>query len=212
VTSCTHAQLARHLRELGMLTDPDTLITPATTARRVLRGEHAAGLLLADGPVREEFEWFRQDPEGPSVVVATEGHELRIRDLQPAFRRLLAGADLYALQRNRYFRRGEELWTDVGPLAALLAYAAGREIHVLGKPSKLLFDAIAKEAGLSLAQLAMVGDDAEFDASASTALGLKGVLVRTGKYRPGDEGRVDPPPTAVIDSIADLPAWLGLQD
>lgn len=210
VTSRPGAQLVRHLHELGLLDDPGQLFTPATTAHRVLAGPRGAGLLLADGPVREDLAWFREDPEGPSVLVATEGHDLRIRDLQPAFRRLLDGAELYALQRNRYFRREGELWTDVGPLAALLAYAADKEIQVFGKPSELLFDAIAREAGVSRERLLMVGDDAEFDVSATTALGLQGVLVRTGKYRPGDEDRVEPRPAAVIDSIAELPDWLGL--
>lgn len=209
VTSRPCAQLVRHLQELGLLDDPEALFTPATTARRVLADERGAGVLLADGPVREDLDWFREDPEGPSVLVATEGHDLRIRDLQPAFRRLLDGARLFALQRNRYFRREGELWTDVGPLAALLAYAADTEIEVFGKPSELLFDSIAAEAGVERERLLMVGDDAEFDVAATAALGLHGVLVRTGKYRPGDEDRVDPAPEAVLDSIADLPDWLG---
>jgi len=34
------------------------------------------------------------------------------------------------------------------------------------------------------------------------------VLVRTGKYRPGDEAKGAP--DAVIDRLGDLPAWLGL--
>jgi HAD superfamily hydrolase (TIGR01458 family) len=213
VTSQPAAKLAARLRELGMLDHPDALFTPATTARRALAGERAAGVLLADGPVREDLGWFREDPDGPSVLVATEGHALRIADLQPAFRALLGGARLYALQRNRYFRRDDALWTDVGPLVALLAYAADvpeSEIGVFGKPSPLLFDTIADEAGLARDRLLMVGDDAEFDVSASVALGLQGVLVRTGKYRPGDESRVDPPPTVVLDGIGELPAWLGL--
>jgi HAD superfamily hydrolase (TIGR01458 family) len=212
VTSRTHAQLASHLRELGLLDDAAALFTPASTARRVLHGDQAAGLLLADGPVRADFDWFREDPAGPSVVVATEGHDLRIADLQPAFRRLLDGAHLYALQRNRYFRKGDALWTDVGPLAALLAYAADTDTLVLGKPSALLFDTIAEEAGVMRGRMVMVGDDVEFDVSASVGLGLQGVLVRTGKYRAGDEEHADPAPTAVIDSIADLPDWLGLAD
>jgi ribonucleotide monophosphatase NagD (HAD superfamily) len=37
---------------------------------------------------------------------------------------------------------------------------------------------------------------------------MRGVLVRTGKYRAGDEEAVSPKPTAVLDSVADLPAWL----
>jgi HAD superfamily hydrolase (TIGR01458 family) len=209
VTSQPAARLAQHLRDAGLLEDADALFTPVTTARRVLRGDRAVGVLLADGPVRADLEWFREDPEGPSVLVATEGHDLRIADLQPAFRRLLDGGELYALQRNRYFRREGALWTDVGPLAALLAYAADTEVQVFGKPSPLLFDTIAAEAGVARERVVMVGDDAEFDVSATVALGLQGVLVRTGKYREGDEHRVDPPPTAVLDSIADLPAWLG---
>jgi HAD superfamily hydrolase (TIGR01458 family) len=210
VTSQPHERLVRHLLELGFPVEPDALFTPVTTARRVLTGERAAGTLLADGPVRADLEWFREDPEGPSVLVATEGHDLRVRDLQPAFRRLLDGGRLYALQRNRYFRREGELWTDVGPLAMLLAYAADVEIEVFGKPSRLLFDAIAEGAGVAADRLLMVGDDAEFDVAAPVDLGLHGVLVRTGKYRPGDEDRVDPARGAVLDSIADLPDWLGL--
>ena len=211
VTSVSHARLAEHLRELGFLDDPDALDTPATTARRILEpaGRHA-GLLLVDEASAADFAWFREDPEGPTVLLGTEGHDLRIAALQPAFRALHAGAELYALQRNRYFQRDGELVTDVGPLAAFLAYAAEREIHVLGKPSPLLFDTIARDASLKRDQLLMVGDDAEFDVSAAVALGLQAVLVRTGKYRPGDEERVDPPPSDTLDAIADLPGWLGL--
>lgn len=208
VTSRPAAKLARHLRDEGFLDDPEHLFTPATTARRALGEARASGVLLADGPVRDDLGWFREDPDGPSVLVATEGHDLRVADLQPAFRRLLDGARLYALQRNRYFKRDGALWTDVGPLAALLAYAADTEVEVFGKPSPLLFDTIAGEAGVARERMLMVGDDAEFDVSATVGLGLQGVLVRTGKYRPGDEERVEPPPTAVIESVADLPAWL----
>ena len=57
----------------------------------------------------------------------------------------------------------------------------------------------------------MVGDDAEFDASGAVALGMTGILVRTGKYRDGDEERVSPPHSAVIESVVTLPRWLGLR-
>jgi HAD superfamily hydrolase (TIGR01458 family) len=213
VTSVASRRLAAHLRSLGLLDDEDALYTPATTARRVLEpeGRHA-GLLLVRGPTADDYAWFREDPEGPTVLLGTEGHDLRIEALQPAFRRLRAGAALYALQRNRYFEREGELVTDVGPLAAFLAYAADCETHVLGKPSPLLFDAIARDAGgVKREQLLMVGDDAEFDVAAAVEIGLAGVLVRTGKYREGDEARIEPAPTDTLDSIADLPPWLGLE-
>ena len=210
-TSVPHAALARHLMMLGLLDDEGSLLTPATVAARVLpaRG-HDSGILLVEHGAREDYRWFREDPRGPAVVLATEAHDLRLADLQPVFRRLLDGAAFYTLQRNRYFRRGDELVTDLGPLAAFLTYATGVEAETLGKPSPLLYDAIARETEADRSEIVMVGDDAEFDVSASVALGMRGVLVRTGKYREGDELRVAPAPTVVLGSVADVPAWLGI--
>ena len=76
----------------------------------------------------------------------------------------------------------------------------------LGKPSSLLFEALAEELSCEPSELAMVGDDAEFDVAGALTAGVGyGVLVRTGKFRPGDDTRFEPAPTLVIDSIADLP-------
>jgi ribonucleotide monophosphatase NagD (HAD superfamily) len=102
--------------------------------------------------------------------------------------------------------------TDVGGVAALLAFTGGSEPQTLGKPSRLLFEAIARAAAGRVQDLVMVGDDAEVDVSAPVALGMRGVLVKTGKYRPGDEERVTPKPTSVLESISDLPGWLDRDD
>jgi HAD superfamily hydrolase (TIGR01458 family) len=211
-SSVPHRLLAEGLIRQGFLDTPEALVTPATVARRVLPGRgHATGLLYAEPGAREDFDWFTPDSEGSAVVLATEAHDLRIADLQPAFRLLLDGAAFYTLQRNRYFRKGGQLVTDLGPLVAFLTYASGREAENLGKPSALLFDSVAKDAGVHREEIVMVGDDAEFDVSASAALGMAGVLVRTGKFRPEDAERFDPRPSAVIESVADLPTWLGIR-
>jgi hypothetical protein len=39
---------------------------------------------------------------------------------------------------------------------------------------------------------------------------MQGVLIRTGKYRDGDESRVTPAPTATLNGMADLAGWLGV--
>jgi phospholysine phosphohistidine inorganic pyrophosphate phosphatase len=53
----------------------------------------------------------------------------------------------------------------------------------------------------------MVGDDVEADIGGPKRVGMRAV-VRTGKSRPAALEEADPQPDAVIDSIADLPAWL----
>ena len=47
----------------------------------------------------------------------------------------------------------------------------------------------------------MVGDDAEMDVHGALAAGLRGILVRTGKYRPGDEAKVEPHGGRVFDDL-----------
>ena len=60
--------------------------------------------------------------------------------------------------------------------------------------------------GVTPADAVMVGDDIRGDIEGAASAGLRTVLVRTGKFRPEDldQGIT---PGAVIDSIADLPAW-----
>ena len=206
-TSVPHAVLAQTLMDQDLLDAPDHLWTPVLVARQELpaRG-HDAGILIADPWQRGEYTWFREDATGPAVLLATEAHEWTVGALQPAFRRLLDGAAFYALTQNRYFRKEGLLVTDVGGVSALLAYTAGRPAETLGKPSRLLFEAVARHAGAALREMVMVGDDAEFDVAMPAAHGLTGVLVRTGKYRGGDEARA--PGAFALDSIADLPGWL----
>ena len=209
-TSRTRRSLSDHLLAEGYPAPVETIFTPAALAHRVLaeRG-HDRGLLLADPGTAEDLAWFTEveDPaQARAVLLASECHDRRIADLQSAVRILRTGVPLYALQQNRVFHRQGRLWTDLGPVAAFLAHAAACRWESFGKPSRMAFEAAAKDLGVALADLVMVGDDVESDCSGALAAGVgRAILVRTGKYEKGDERRVDPAPTLVLDSIADLP-------
>jgi HAD superfamily hydrolase (TIGR01458 family) len=116
------------------------------------------------------------------------------------------GAQLLALQKNRYWRREDGLSLDAGPFVAALEYASGRSATVVGKPEREFFELALRELGLAPHEAAMVGDDAEADVAGAQIAGLKGIQVRTGKYRPGVEGR----PDLVLESFAGLPEALGV--
>lgn len=207
-TSWSREAIARSLAERGFPMEHGMLITPTVLAARVLgEREEARGVLIAEPSSLSDLVWYTAtDPEDArSVLIATEGHDLSIRDLQPAVEALLHGARLYTLQQNRVFRRAGRLVTDLGPVAAFLGYAANRTWENLGKPSPLLFQTLASDLDVNVAELAMVGDDAEFDAAGALRAGCgAGILVRTGKYRAGDETAVVPAPSAVIGGVAEL--------
>jgi ribonucleotide monophosphatase NagD (HAD superfamily) len=55
----------------------------------------------------------------------------------------------------------------------------------------------------------MVGDDAEADVAGALAAGIgSALLVRTGKYRAGDERKVEPPPSDTVEDLAAAAKWI----
>jgi ribonucleotide monophosphatase NagD (HAD superfamily) len=54
----------------------------------------------------------------------------------------------------------------------------------------------------------MIGDDLESDVLGAQRLGMRTVLVRTGKFRPDTVEHSRVQPDGIVSSLAQLPAWL----
>lgn len=206
------AAILGRLAGLGIEADPAELLTPATLARRHCerRGHESVSLLVVD-ELREDLEGLSEGGGRVDAVIAGdlgEGWDYAV--LNDAFRRLMDGAELVALQKNRYWETAEGLSLDAGPFVAALEYASGREATLLGKPSAPFFELALSELGVGAAEAAMVGDDVEADVGGALEAGLAGVLVRTGKFREELVRESGIEPSATVDSIAAIPGLLGL--
>ena len=201
--------LVERLRGLGIAAGAEDLVTAPVAAAAWLRERRirTVALYVADAG-RADFDEFRINERSPgAVVVGDLGRAWTFDLLNRAFRQLLDGAELLAIQRNRYWMTQDGLTLDAGPFVAALEYASGKQAVTVGKPSAAFFAAAARSLGLPASQLAMVGDDVASDVEGAMAAGLRGVLVRTGKFRPGDL-QCETAPHAVIGSIAELPRLL----
>ena len=89
-----------------------------------------------------------------------------------------------------------------------LEYAAQVEAEIVGKPTAAYFEAALADLDSTPSEAVMVGDDVEADIGGAKQVGMRGVLVRTWKFRPAALEEADPQPDAVIGSIAELPAWI----
>jgi HAD superfamily hydrolase (TIGR01458 family) len=209
----THSRAATlaKLRRLGFDVADEEVLTPAALAvRHCAQRSHRRVALLMDDEVKADFAELAEDDDHPqAVIVGDLGERFDYAVLNGAFRHIMDGAELVALQRNRYWMRADGLSLDVGAFVAALEYASGRDAYVVGKPAAGFFEATLASAGASGAEAAMVGDDIESDIGGALRAGLAAVLVRTGKYREDAVEASAIQPTATIDSIADLPGLLG---
>jgi HAD superfamily hydrolase (TIGR01458 family) len=198
------------LRGLGFELDEEELVTPAALAVRHCRerGRRRVALLVND-EVKSDFAGLEEDERRPqAVIVGDLGERFDYATLNRAFRMVMDGAELVALQKNRYWLREDGLSLDVGPFVAALEYATGREAYVVGKPAAGFFDEVLAGMGLDAAAVVMVGDDVETDVGGALAAGLAAILVRTGKFREDALSTSGVKPSATVASIADVPELL----
>ena len=203
--------VADGLRRIGFDVSAGELVTPAVAAARWLEanGIRRIALCLPD-PALEDFAAFERSDDRPeAVVVGDLGAGWTFERLDVAFRALLDGAQLVALQRNRYWRTGGRLVLDAGPFVAALEYAAGVSALTVGKPERAFFELACDRLGAPT-DVAMVGDDVEADVGGAQAAGLRGILVRTGKFSEAALAASGVRPDAMIDGMGGLPALLGL--
>ena len=209
-TMSPRRSILERLERLGIHADPSELLTPATLAAKRCEdaGYESVSLVVLD-ELREDLQGLREG-DGPvdAVIVGDLGDRWDYGVLNAVFRRLMDGAELIALQKNRYWETAEGLSLDAGPFVAALEYATGREAEVIGKPSGAFFELALSDLGVDAGHAAMVGDDVEADIGGALDAGLAGILVRTGKYREELVRETGIEPTATVDSIAEVPALL----
>jgi HAD superfamily hydrolase (TIGR01458 family) len=211
-TSKSRGQIVEQLRSLGFEVSEDEVLTPAklAVAHCRERGYRSVRLLVGEA-LRADLLELAEAPDERTVeaiVLGDLGDGFTASALNDAFRLLMEGAELVALQHNRYWQRADGLALDVGAYAAALEYASGREALVVGKPAPEFFGAALAELGSRAEDTLMVGDDVEADVGGAQAAGLRGVLVRTGKYRSDALERSGVTPAEIVGSIAEVPALL----
>jgi HAD superfamily hydrolase (TIGR01458 family) len=199
--------MAELLRRQGFDVAVEEILVPAVLARRrILESPRGRAALLVPEASRADFDGVDAVEDDPDwVVIGDLGRGFTFARLNRAFRWLMDGARLLALQKNRYWHAGRAgLALDAGAFVAALEFAAGVEAEVLGKPSRGFFELALQMVGLPAERVVVVGDDVLTDAAGGASAGCRSAVVRTGKFDARALARSGFTPDLLLDSIADL--------
>jgi HAD superfamily hydrolase (TIGR01450 family) len=224
--------LAGWFEKGGMKLASDRIITAASATAAYAAAAHANRPLfvIAAADARREFAGQQllsaDDADGlpadtvAAVVIGDGGDDLSYRNLDIAFRLVQGGAELLAMHRNPWWLTQRGITLDAGAYVVGLEYASGRQARTLGKPSPDVFrqavDGLRADLGQRLPRsaFAMVGDDPTADVAAAQRVGLRGILVLSGKTSAADVARVAASrrrgrgPDAVAPTLAEVVAAL----
>lgn len=215
-TSRSRRLIAERLARYGLEVLPDEILTATLAGAAWLEaaGTHTIAPFVPEAAL-EDLAAFRlkggtsghrATTAADAVVLGDLGAAWTDTLLQEAFSMLMDGARFIALSRDRYWHDGHRLVMDCGGYVAALEYATGRPPMLTGKPSAEFFRQVLASfgGGVHAEEVVMVGDDIRSDVGGAQGIGMRGWLVRTGKFDAAALEASGIRPDRVIASVAEL--------
>lgn len=214
-TTRSHAELLTQLRAMDFVLDDDELISAPAAARLELRamqekrGEKIRIWPVVADAIKPDFAQFTLDEQQPDFIVLGDiGDQWNLALINRLFNAMHSGAQLICLHKNRFWQTADGLKADIGFFVAGLEYVTNQTALIMGKPTATFFQRVLDSAGVSANNTLLVGDDLDSDVGGAQAMGIKGVLVKTGKFRQSYLDKSNIKPDGILDTVAELPGWL----
>lgn len=212
-TTKTQANLYQQLREMGFDIQPNELISAPEAARIQLRKIHQHKPItiwpVVSPQILQDFAEFDINEQNPDyIVVGDIGDTWSLDLINRLFNAMHHGAELIALHKNKFWQKEGGLHVDIGLFVAGLEYVTGKTAQIMGKPSYSFFQQVLQSAGVEADQAILIGDDIDSDIGGAQNVGIKAILVKTGKYRESYAQASSVKPDMVLDSISKVLYWL----
>ena len=138
--------------------------------------------LVMEEQAQKDYAFLRQaNKKVDAIIVGDIGDKWSVDLMNSLMLDILDGAEIVALHKGRYYQANGALKMDCGAFVAGLEYVTQKKAHVVGKPSKAFFEVAL--ADMPKGEICIVGDDLINDIEGGIKMGLKTILVKTGKFR-----------------------------
>lgn len=192
--------LLNRLTGIGFDIKLNEIFTSLTAARHVIEKRNVRPFMMVDDRALEDFKGIQTDNPN-AVLIGLAPDKFNYKTMNTAFRLIQDGCPLIAIHKARYYKKTDELALGPGPFVTALEYATDTTAHTVGKPQASFFLSSVEEFNCRPEECVMIGDDVRDDIDGAQKTGMLGILVKTGKYRIGDEDKINPKPFKVVDDF-----------
>ncbi len=182
------------LRDAGMLVEREQIFNPIAVLNAFIKRENIADVYIVGTKVEIEQVSAKQEYEHPSLIALLdfEKNNCAYKDLQHIFELIQKGVRVVSASGSPYYAKEKKRYLDTGSFVNLFEAAADIKIPILGKPSKEYFSAVINSFQSQEDDILIIGDDWNTDMRGAENALCRGVLVKSGKYYPGDEKKCKP--------------------
>tara|TARA_Y100001970_G_scaffold30297_1_gene37620 strand:+ start:762 stop:1547 length:786 start_codon:yes stop_codon:yes gene_type:complete len=212
-TTTPRKLILNKLIKFGLPVQESDIFSPVIAANNFLNEKKISRIfLLAEKNLIEDFKKMELDTKKPQAVIIGDIYKNFNWDILNKTFQIISDNNsiIIALHKNKYCRRDEKIALDLGPFVSALEYATSSKAFVMGKPEKNFFDLAIKDMNLKYNKVLMIGDDILSDIDGAKKNQIMSIQVKTGKYQKKDESSFYTQPDFRLNSIVDLPSFLGI--
>lgn len=212
--SSKHRRLyAEKISRLGLPISEEKVFTAGeATALHLQRDHSSAKVYLVGTPaLEEEFlqHGFQLEENDPQLIVLGFDITLTYQKLWKLCDFVRAGLPYIATHPDFNCPTETGYMPDIGAIIAFVHASTGREPDlVVGKPNRMIVDAVAQKFGLAIEEMAMVGDRLYTDIALGKASGITTCLVLSGETHPEDLAGSQFQPIYTFDNLGGIADWL----
>jgi len=186
--------IKERLESVGIHVNAGDILNPITAINGYLDEKKIKEVFFVGSSAEIDQATAHQNTSDPEAIVLLDfdKNNLAYEDLQQIFLIAQRGVPMLAASNSPWYSKDGRKQLDTGSFVRLFEAAVGNEVVILGKPSKDYFAAGISSLNANPDEVFVVGDDWKTDITGSTAAGCKSILVKSGKYQPGDELRCSP--------------------
>jgi HAD superfamily hydrolase (TIGR01450 family) len=212
----TPDEFAAGLREDGLPVGGEEVLTPVCCALSYLRENHPGQPVMVFGSRSTKERMAREgitvtEDADAGAVFVTHVEQVDLDDAEDAARAVLAGAPLLTANYGPgYWGANGIIFSKGAMVTAAIAKVTEAEPIVVGKPSQVAVQEVARRLGVPAPEVAVIGDDIDMDIGLGKLGGSRTILVRSGLSGKIDiEGVEDARrPDAVVDGVEEILPWL----
>ncbi len=212
--SSRHRRLyAEKITRLGLPIPEEKIFTSGEATALYLQQEHrSASVYVVGTPALEEEireHGFQLEDKNPQLVVLGFDTTLTYQKLWNLCDFVRAGLPFIATHPDFNCPTETGYMPDIGAMIAFVRASTGRDPDlVVGKPNRMIVDAVARKYGLDIEEMAMVGDRLYTDIALGQTSGITTCLVWSGETHPEDLADSPFQPTYTFTNLGAIADWL----
>jgi HAD superfamily hydrolase (TIGR01458 family) len=203
--SKTVEQMEENLRNNGLDVLQGRLINPITVLNNyIMENDITSYYFVGPEYIKRSIRKSNVFEKIPEYIIFCdfENIDCNYEVLNKIFQYIKDGSKMIATSYSNYYISKNEYKMDTGIFVKMYETLSNEKAVIMGKPSPMIYKMALDMLKMNPNDAVAIGDDVLTDIAGGKELGIETILVKTGKYKEGDEKKIKP--DKVINNLEEI--------